>query len=62
MRLARIRKLIDSGEIVCATSISALLYVLVEHLPAGGAKPGAYGMDHDPGRRYVLPDDLPELF
>ncbi|MEV5500132.1 NUDIX hydrolase [Nonomuraea fuscirosea] len=66
VRLAQVRKLIDSGEMVCATSISALLYVLVEHLPGGrppgAAKPGAFGLDYDPGRRYVLPDDLPELF
>ncbi|GAA3682504.1 NUDIX hydrolase [Nonomuraea antimicrobica] len=60
VHLSRVRKLVDNGEIVCATSISALLYVLVEDLPDGAVPKDQDG--YDPARTYALPDDLPELF
>jgi 8-oxo-dGTP pyrophosphatase MutT (NUDIX family) len=52
VHLSGVRKLIDSGEIVCGTSLSSLLYLLVE--AAGSASGAAY----DPGRPFLL-QDLP---
>ncbi|MBE1587503.1 NUDIX hydrolase [Nonomuraea angiospora] len=62
MQASRIRKLIENGEIVCGTTMSALLYLLVEHLPTVGF-PRAEDLtsDYDPDRRFLLPD-LPDLF
>ncbi|NUO96316.1 MAG: NUDIX hydrolase [Nonomuraea sp.] len=50
--LPAIHRLAESGEIVCGTSLSALLYLLVEHLPAP-QDPG-----HDAARPFLL-SDLP---
>ncbi|SEH03554.1 ADP-ribose pyrophosphatase YjhB, NUDIX family [Nonomuraea solani] len=65
VHLSGVRKLIENGEVVCGTSISSLLYLLVEFTPDGGAPPKArdlaFGADYDPARRFLLPD-LPELF
>ena len=65
VHLAGVRKLIDNGEIVCGTSMSALLYLLAEKLPEHAVPKAAdlaFDTGYDPGRRYLLPDDLPELF
>ncbi|WP_342775735.1 NUDIX domain-containing protein [Nonomuraea deserti] len=57
LHLSLVRGLIAGGEMVCGTSVAALLYLLVEHIPHGGAaRPPA-----DPGRCLLLPD-LPDLF
>ncbi|MEV0389878.1 NUDIX hydrolase [Nonomuraea sp. NPDC050643] len=65
VRLSSLRRLIGDGEIVCATSLSSLLYLLVDCLPDDVSPPKARepasGGDYDPGRRFLLPD-LPELF
>ncbi|MEU1728844.1 NUDIX domain-containing protein [Actinomadura sp. ATCC 39365] len=51
--LSSIRRLVEAGEIVCATTLSALLYLLVERLPAP-TRPFGY----DPGKPFML-SDLP---
>ncbi|MGN9846613.1 NUDIX domain-containing protein [Nonomuraea sp. H19] len=54
-----IRKLVDNGEIGCGTSMSALLYVMVEGLPSGGLVRGnaaAYRSAFDPDRPFLLRD------
>ncbi|SDI75948.1 NUDIX hydrolase [Nonomuraea jiangxiensis] len=61
--VARIRELIDGGHVVCGTSLSALLYLLVDRVPCDEAprdRDGLPAADHDPGRRFLLPD-LPDL-
>ncbi|MFI9847243.1 NUDIX hydrolase [Nonomuraea sp. NPDC051941] len=59
---SRLRKLIESGEIVCGTTMSSLLYLLVENLPNGGFhRTEDLTSDYDPNRRFLLPD-LPNLF
>ncbi|MGP3931621.1 NUDIX domain-containing protein [Nonomuraea sp. KM88] len=61
LHLSLVRGLIADGEMVCGTSVAALLYLLVEHTPhEGSARPPAEPA-HDPGRRLLLPD-LPDLF
>ncbi|GAA3233101.1 NUDIX hydrolase [Nonomuraea helvata] len=64
VHVSGLRKLIENGEIVCATTMSSLLYLMVESLPAVGLRraedlPGDLG--YDPDRRFLLPD-LPDLF
>ncbi|MEV4016964.1 NUDIX domain-containing protein [Nonomuraea angiospora] len=59
---SRLRKLIENGEIVCGTTMSSLLYLLVENLPNGGFhRAEDLTFDYDPDRRFLLPD-LPDLF
>ncbi|MET9243535.1 NUDIX domain-containing protein [Nonomuraea sp. NPDC003709] len=59
---SRLRKLIENGEIVCGTTMSSLLYLLVENLPNGGFhRTEDLTSDYDPNRRFLLPD-LPNLF
>ncbi|WP_052423600.1 NUDIX hydrolase [Nonomuraea candida] len=41
--LPHVRKLVGSGEIVCGTSASALLYVVMERLTRGAAPPSGPG-------------------
>ncbi|MEV4399739.1 NUDIX hydrolase [Nonomuraea sp. NPDC049607] len=53
VHLSGIRRLVEAGEIVCATTLSALLYLLVEHLPA---PPPTFG--YDAGKPFML-SDLP---
>ncbi|MFI9594050.1 NUDIX domain-containing protein [Nonomuraea sp. NPDC052265] len=53
VHLSGIRRLVDAGQIVCATTLSALLYLLVEHLPA---PPRPFG--YDAGKPFLL-SDLP---
>ncbi|MFC5829988.1 NUDIX hydrolase [Nonomuraea insulae] len=66
VRMAEIRKLVESGEIVCGTTMAALLYLLIENLPNNAMPATAadltFTTDYDPKRIYPLPDDLPELF
>ncbi|TMR94319.1 NUDIX hydrolase [Nonomuraea basaltis] len=57
--VSRIRRLIDNGEIVCGTSLSSLLYLLIDCLPPGGATAGpALGFEttFDPTRPILLRD------
>ncbi|MEV0623832.1 NUDIX domain-containing protein [Nonomuraea sp. NPDC050404] len=61
VHLSGVRKLIDNGEIVCATSISALLYLLLEELPEQGRDQDR-GLGYDPGRAYPLPEGLRHFF
>ncbi|MEO3805734.1 NUDIX domain-containing protein [Nonomuraea sp. B1E8] len=61
LHLSLVRGLIADGEMVCGTSVAALLYLLVEHTPHGGAARPPAEPAHDPGRRLLLPD-LPDLF
>ncbi|MEQ4716910.1 NUDIX domain-containing protein [Nonomuraea sp. B19D2] len=64
VHVSGIRKLIENGEIVCATTMSTLLYLLVEHLPHTGlrrAEDLPLETGYDPDRRFLLPD-LPDLF
>jgi 8-oxo-dGTP pyrophosphatase MutT (NUDIX family) len=59
-----VRKLIETGEIVCATSISCLLYLLLESLPGGSAQRARslpFGTPRDSGGRPKLPEP-PDLF
>ncbi|MCF6467525.1 NUDIX hydrolase [Nonomuraea sp. MG754425] len=63
--LANIRKLIGSGEIVCGTTLSALLYLFVESLPDDILLKTAdlsFLFDYDPNKTYPLPGNLPDLF
>ncbi|MBF8193616.1 NUDIX hydrolase [Nonomuraea sp. K274] len=48
--VADVRRLVDNGEIVCGTSLSALLYLLVEDFSCGPAHQDA------PGRPVLLRD------
>jgi 8-oxo-dGTP pyrophosphatase MutT (NUDIX family) len=57
--LSRIRKLIDNGEIVCGTTLSALLYVLLDRLPTAGT-PTDPVAPFDPARQILL-RDIPGL-
>ncbi|WP_433434142.1 NUDIX hydrolase [Nonomuraea sp. CA-141351] len=62
--ISGLRKLIDTGEIVCGTTMTSLLYLLVENLPHTGlrrAEDLPFETDYDPDRRFLLPD-LPDLF
>ncbi|AQZ68898.1 Nudix hydrolase family protein [[Actinomadura] parvosata subsp. kistnae] len=61
---ATVRKLVATGDIVCGTSISALLHTLVESLPEAVPPQGpelSFLYDYDPGRVYPLPGNLPDL-
>ncbi|WP_311132116.1 NUDIX domain-containing protein [Nonomuraea gerenzanensis] len=63
--LATVRELIATGDIVCGTSISALLHAYVESLPDGLAPRTmdlGFLYEYDPGRTYPLPGNLPDLF
>ncbi|MFI6927813.1 NUDIX hydrolase [Nonomuraea spiralis] len=51
--LSGIRRLVDAGEIVCGTTLSVLLYLLVERPPAA---PRPFG--YDPAKPFLL-SDLP---
>ncbi|MER6574774.1 NUDIX domain-containing protein [Nonomuraea sp. NPDC001023] len=53
VHLSSVRRLIEAGEIVCATTLSALLLLLVERLPAAPRPLG-----HAPGKPFML-SDLP---
>lgn len=57
--LSGIRKLIDNGEIVCGTALSALLYVLLDRLPSMGTAADRT-MPFDPTRPILL-RDIPGL-
>ncbi|MFD0470348.1 hypothetical protein ACFQ0B_19980 [Nonomuraea thailandensis] len=63
--LANVRKLIASGDIVCGTSISALLYAYTESLPDDivlRTSDLSFLYDYDPKKTYPLPGNLPDLF
>ena len=65
VRLAKVREFVETGKIVCGTSVSALLYLLVANVPENDVTPKAddlaLGVGSEPGGRFMLPD-LPELF
>ncbi|MDP4510606.1 NUDIX domain-containing protein [Nonomuraea turcica] len=52
--LTGIRKLIDNGDIVCGTTLSSLLYLLLDHMPRDREPP------FDPTRQILL-RDIPGL-
>jgi ADP-ribose pyrophosphatase YjhB (NUDIX family) len=54
LHLTRVRRLIADGEIVCGTTLSAVLHVMLDRLPAGDRRP-----DPDPGP--LLLRDIPGL-
>ncbi|MFI7466437.1 NUDIX domain-containing protein [Nonomuraea sp. NPDC049646] len=53
VHLSSVRRLVEAGEIVCATTLSALLYLLVERLPAAPRPLG-----YETGKPFML-SDLP---
>lgn len=52
VHLPAVRRLAGSGEIVCGTTLAALLYLMVEHLPA------PQEVEHDAAKPFML-SDLP---